>query len=339
MALPPVRLLARFAADRLRQAAFSVRHPQRARPGGPLFPDQANIEQALAAGVHFLQRQQRADGAWVDFLLPVGLSDGWVTAHVAWVTEQLPHLAAQRERARSYLLKVGRRRGGWGFNNAVGHDCDSTAQALMVLHASGSINPAWVQRLVATQHDCGGFPTFPGQGGASDGWRAPHPDVTAVVVTALARLGVAVAARRRALRWLNTLAMSNRLISYWWPGEAYMHWVCANLRAAAPGEAPAVRAAQFRSISVPDTPMLIASSLKMRMPPTAIGAAIAGLLALQLRDGSWPCEPCLRLTDPHVMAPSADAPGKRYAGQRRVFSTAHSVAALWLALQEFVEAG
>jgi hypothetical protein len=329
----PTRLLARLVADSLRQAAFAVRYPQRTRVHLHGSADRAHVERAFEAGVHFLQRHQRADGAWVDFLLPVGLSDIWMAAHVAWVTEAVPHLAAARARAADYLFEVGQRRGAWGFNGAVGHDCDSTAQALLVLHAAGRSVAGWVETLVAAQHESGGFPTFPSQHGVTDGWRAPHPDVTAVVVTALARLATAESARRRALQWLNSLAQSKELIAYWWPGEAYMRWACANLHAAAPGEAPPAPPAHSHRITVPDTPMLITADSKLGLTNPALNETVAGLIALQRRDGSWPCTPCLRLTDPRMLACTPHASGKCYAGRRRMFATAHAVAALWSVLQ------
>jgi hypothetical protein len=47
-----------------------------------------------------------------------------------------------------------------------------------------------------------------------------------------------------------------------------------------------------------------------------------------LGDGSWPCAPCLRVTDPHEHVTHPHLRGTCYADGRRIFSTAHAVAAL-----------
>ena len=60
----------------------------------------------------------------------------------------------------------------------------------------------------------------------------------------------------------------------------------------------------------------------------AVQTAVTRLLRAQHPDGSWSCEPCLRVTDPTHYRAGPEAPGLVFGDRRRVFSTAHAVAAL-----------
>lgn len=335
-------LLARHTGmDIASEALFRLTH----RPGGLLHSRLEVTRHTLAwatdRAVRFLERAQRWDGSYRDFLLDPGASSAWITAHVALVVESMPELQEPCAAAARHLHELGCRDGGWGYNRRVGFDCDSTAQALLVLHRHGyRIRDSWIAEIAGAQSPCGGFPTYrpTGPDGAPEsGWQAPHPDVTLVVVRMMNRLGILPAERARAEQWLTTQAKGGVVPTYWWTTPAYGLWA----QAQAGFEAAAARDAAVQLLpssgAVPDLPMLLfaasggaaaGDSSAEATVDNACKQAMVALLSQQRADGSWDCAPRLRVTDPDVFRSSVDARGRVYSGQRRVFSTAHAIAAL-----------
>lgn len=318
------------ASDVMSELIFHVRH----RPGGLAHADltvESNvIDRAIALGVGFLKRAQRRDGAWVDFRLPPGMSDEWMTAHTAFVLEGVPAAQGLTANAAQYLAQIGRGRRGWGYNHRVATDCDSSAQALMVLHRHG-IKPATdiVNWLISAQNRSGGFPTYPPEPGTPvNGWNVDHPDVTLLVIHSLRRLRTGTSALQAAVAWLESTG-EHVLTSYWWPSPSYAMWAQVRTSFSGPDAAARAAASLDPSCTAPESAMLIeAAAYGRRLTTKQAVEATARLLGEQFRDGSWPCSPCLRVTDPMVMSSSTTAPGKVYAGTRRIFSTAHAVSAL-----------
>jgi hypothetical protein len=324
---------AAVVGDAVRELAFRTQHPCRgvAHTKPVATPDA--IDRTIALGVEFLARAQRSDGSWTDFLLLPGASVEWITAHVAFVLEAVPKARELTARAAQYLASVGPHNGGWGYNRRVANDCDSTAQALLVLQAQGMVPPSFiVDWLISTQDIGGGFPTYASPGAsAKNGWQVAHPEVTAIVVEALRRLGVADDRRHRALDWLDRATTGRLIQSYWWPSPAYAAW--AQVRTGFRAEAAAQHATQLLdgSRSSPQLPMLLAAaSGATQFAPARCRSGLAALLAQQLSDGSWPCDPCLQVPSParFQIGESVLLEGRTYPGTRRVLSTAHAVAAL-----------
>ncbi|HUB74873.1 MAG TPA: hypothetical protein VL979_12670 [Solirubrobacteraceae bacterium] len=294
------------------------------------------MREAIAAGLGFLARTQRRDGLWHGFMLLPGASTDWITAHVAYLLEELPQAQALRERAADALLAHVRTRPGWGYNLRVGIDSDSSAQALIVLHRAGQeIAPAWVERLLAAREEDGGFATFlpsaPG-GRAYGWWEMPHADVTLIALDALARLGGHEQACAAARAWLAGQAVDGVLPAYWWTSPAYSLWAQARAGFDPAGGARIARGLLAQERRPVYLAMLLAAALAGEGASQQSDAAAAALLRVRLADGSWPCHPCLRTTDPGH-AGGFDAPGRVYADRFRAFSTAHAVAALARALE------
>jgi hypothetical protein len=116
--------------------------------------------------------------------------------------------------------------------------------------------------------------------------------------------------------------------SYWWEGPAYGLWALTRA-----GLAPATLSAEAAealrgSHEPPELAMALAAAFRLGVDRSLIARKTKELLRSQLHDGSWPCAPCLRVTAPTWTGPGEDAPGRRYADRRRIFSTAHAVAAL-----------
>lgn len=284
------------------------------------------VDAAVARGLRFLEHAQRADGSFRDFNLLPGASKDWITAHVAFVLENVPAADRIRSHAASFLASRGRVDGGWSYNDRVGVDCDSTAQAILVLRRANLDVPAFVvDWLVGCQLDDGSFPTYRADAASCRGWSAGHGDVTLIVWEALRRMAVGGDAIRRANAWLDRISVDGVVPAYWWSHDAYSLW--AQERAGFATDASR-RIAKVRLRDAPLTfsSMLLAAAAKT-LDRDEVAAPVCRLLATQLEDGSWPCDPCLRVTNPAVTH-VRDAAGPVYAGRRRVFSTAHATAAL-----------
>ena len=310
------------ALDRAGSLAQRAVHPVRglAHPGPKL--DAPSLVRAVRLGVSFLQRRQRPDGVWKGFLLPPGAATSWLSAHVAWVVEDVPALEDACRRAAGYLVAIGPDDGGWGYNRRVGVDSDSTAQALLVLDRFGREVPGFlVHGLLRARQADGGFATYAPRGGTPSGWQTSHPDVTAVAVEALRRHGHPMQAPRR----LDAAGFA----SYWWAGPEYGLWVRARTGIRTPALEAAVRKALRERQPTPQAAQVLAAALAFGVEREHLRPTALHLLATQLADGSWPCSPCLRVTDPGELETRADLRGKIYADERRIFSTAHAVAALF----------
>jgi hypothetical protein len=322
------------AADRLEEGLFRLRH----RSGGQSEPSSAgthaSIAESVSEGLGFLERTQRSPGLWRGFMLMPGASTDWISAHVALLLEDVPETHALRERVAHGLLAHTAGRPGWGYNRRVGIDSDSSAQAIMVLQRfDHEIAPAWIERLLSTRCEDGGFSTFAStrpDGLPRTWWEMSHPDVTLIVIEALRRLDGYAEERDAALTWLSGQLLDGVLPAYWWTSPAYSLW--AQGRAGFELEttarhATALLAGEQRPVYLA---MLISAALAQGSWSAPLEAAVARLIQERQRDGSWRCARCLRTTRANHPG-GFDAPGPTYADRYRVFSTAHAVAALSLA--------
>jgi len=340
----------RLGRDAAADLAFRLLHrpvPLCAPPPGSTTALLDAIRRAIARGCDFLRRSQRTDGSLRGFLLLPGASDAWLTAHAAFVLEDVAELAPLCERAARFLEDATRWRDGWGYNHLTRSDLDTTCQALMVLVRRGLPPPlftTWL--LVRAQSASGGFPTYPpsGRGGRpANEWEEPHPDVTLLVTEMLRRLRIDGDARPRALDWLDTQRLAQGTYRpRWWTSPAYSLWAQAKAGLATCDSAALTSALLPLQRTVPFLPMLLSAAASMGCDGEVCQDAARRLLARQLRDGSWSCVPCLRsgvlgtgiaesLIDrwrDRVAWLNSGALGAVHADWRRIFSTAHAVAAL-----------
>jgi hypothetical protein len=287
------------------------------------------LHEALRLGVGFLERRQGRNGVWKGFRLPPGAATSWLTAHVAYVVEDVGALSDACRRASDYLEAVGPAAGGWAYNGNVDVDVDSTAQALLVLQRFARPLPEFlVDALLRAQLPDGGFPTYVVRGRAPTGWNVAHEDVTALAAESLRRRGFHSQAAR-ATAWLRTRDATQTFASYWWVGAAYGVWVRARTGLRSIGLSRAAAELVSTSMTTPELAQAVAAA---SMLPGTDRAALVGaarrLLSTQLADGSWTCSASLRLTDPTELDVGPDLRGRRYADGTRTFSTAHALAAL-----------
>jgi len=324
------------ASDRLEEGWFRARNRTGERASQSGVDMRAQAQESVRAGLGFLARAQRDDGLWRGFMLAPGASTEWITAHVALLLEEIPEARAMRERAARGLLTSTRGRPGWGYNHRVGIDSDSTAQAIMVLHGLGhEIAPAWIEQLLATHREEGGFATYAStrpDNQARTWWEMPHADVTLIVIEALERLDRLPEQRRVASAWLEQQAREGVLPAYWWTDPAYSLWAQARAgfhTAASSSAARRLLVGEQRSVYLA---MLTAAALAGDGSSQLVANAASRLMRARREDGSWPCAPCLRNT--HADSSGGfQAPGPIYADRYRTISTAHAVAALSRALQ------
>lgn len=331
-------------------------------------PREARLRQAIGAAVSFLLDSRSEDGLWRDFRTLAGASSEWVSGFVA---SSLGAARAAPETLRAALLALLQRQrpsGGWGYNERVPPDCDSTAWVLVAMSGRPVWKPSMILRGLAYLRRHGGesgFATYLPEDGIegfigaeaadTEGWRQPHLCVTAVAVRALLLhgLGGDGAARAGLAALSQDQARDGLWYSYWWPGAAYATaqslrtLACAGAlpmerwRAAADA---VIRLQQddggFGDEGGPAHSFATAmglSALLTRPDPAcdeAVDAAAAWLLREQ-RAGSWPSHPILRIPRPMERAPDAgryveDALGTAVIlrDERRLFTTAAAMGAL-----------
>lgn len=328
-----LRLSLGAAADKMDETAFRIRRRPRGFAHKKAEYTASQIEQAIVLGVRFLYEQQRSDGSLRGFLLYPGASTTWLTAHVAFIVEEVTPLKDLCRKAADFLHAVGAEDGGWGFNRRVAVDCDSSAQALLVLQRfEKRIENFLLQNLIAAQHPCGGFPTYRPTGPDGmpvNGWQVPHPEVSAVVAELLRRLGSLEHILSRCSEWLKSCLVSGILPSYWWCSEHYGLWIQARTGLLTANALPIIEAALQQPLGSPQIPMAITAAVYLAVPEEVLRQGVQRLLAEQYVDGSWPCLRCLRVTSQKCFDSRPVAPGPILGDRRRVLSTAHSVAALF----------
>src|SRR5438067_1225060 len=110
------------------------------------------LESAITSAIDYLLTAQGHDGSWVDWMLPPGPSYVWTTAFVGYKLSFLPaHLKERAQRSTrkgsKWILKRMRGDNGWGYNDAVGSDADTTALAILFLSSTGNPVPDGCSRL------------------------------------------------------------------------------------------------------------------------------------------------------------------------------------------------
>lgn len=289
------------------------------------------VRTAIAAVV----AAQGDDGAWTDFeIAGMGASGPWVTAAVGLRLAELPPAfrddAVRRavDRAVGYLDAEPT----WSYNHKAPADADTIAHALLLLGAHGRTRDGAVDQLLAFQTLDGGFSTFaPGaRGAAYASWSMSHPDVTPVVVRALAphraRPDVA-AALARALERRAADRAGGRWPAFWWG----LDWYTAAMWARAAGELGLPWEPPSPPDAPPRTPLDAAYLLEIALASDRDGGAVADHLLAAAGGPLWSPAPVLRVTAPDVVRPwelPGDQGGRLYADVHGIYSTAVIAAAL-----------
>lgn len=299
----------------------------------------SKVVQAVDGGLGFILAQQSLEGYWTDWDLPPGSSSIWTTAYIGYklkyLPEQLREKAADRLASAAYWLLCGQfAGGGWGYNESVGVDADSTAFSILFLASTGLRVPQSAYSLLARhQNPDGGFCTYLPEGNMGT-WCMSHPDVTPV---ALSAFQTQAGTDRRILERGLGYALSHRNSdgswnSFWW--NSWLYGTEANLGYLREIDFkinnPA-RLSTAQPANAFETALLL--SCLLYAAPYEHNQTICDLtdwlIAKQQTDGGWETAPFLRITDRNCIEPwlSSD-PGPLFADPSRLFTTATVIHAL-----------
>ncbi len=322
--------------------------------------DRGHEPAARERGAQFLLANQGRDGLWRDFETPAGEASLWPTAFIANALRSAAIGRDAIERAAKALATNQNDDGGWGYNEEVPSDADSTAWTLLLLAQMGGRERTChraVSRLVRHQAGSGGFATYASPGPIRrfmdvgrwmpfGGWCQAHTEVTAVAGRALAACppGGRAAADDSAWHFVRSRQKATGYwSSYWWTSPHYTTAQAVEL-AADRGERDTVnRAAGWalrKQADVAGCAFATAMSLSILRRAgagiEAIDRSIQHLVALQQADGSWPSQPIMRIPVPADKDPNREDRWRlvRFGGgidvtdQHRLFTSAACVAAL-----------
>ena len=276
----------------------SGRHEQSNHDISSLWSD-CSISATLAT--RFLVRAQHFDGSWRDYSLDVGESTSWSTAFVLLriagaSSVSFTGLRLARPRAATFLSEHVGENGGWGYNEDVRSDCDTTSQAILALQSIGVPPPRssydFVRRHRLHRAE---FRTFE-ERFPTDSWAAAHPEVSAVALLALREFRHAPALIK-ALK--KDIMRTSRMPCFWWGDACYTTYVASWLEVVALGRPSTLWEYYLRtpgSLSL-DTPFRCSvSGLSALYADDLVYAqrAMRRLLALQYSDGSWRASAALR---------------------------------------------
>jgi squalene-hopene/tetraprenyl-beta-curcumene cyclase len=322
----------------------------------------------LQRGIRFLLAGQGGDGLWRDFLTPAGEASQWPTGFIASALHLADAPATPLLRAADALVTQQNEDGGWGYNETVPTDADSTACALLFLacigdRASACRRAASCLARHQRSGDAGGVATYRepdairrfmgvGRWMRFRGWCAPHVEVTAVAGRALAMLGPADRGGGAEAAWRYVRSQQRgdgSWGSYWWASPHYATLQAVGLGVLLDDREAVGRAADWAlrtqtgdgGWSAPDaatSAFATALSLSVLLHAGATGRAVerarSRLAALQDDDGGWASHPIMRIPLPGDAQPDRRRLW-RLAGRgfvvrdhRRMFTSAACVAAL-----------
>ena len=289
--------------------------------------------------IGFLLARQRADGAWHDFFLPAGESDGWVTGYVglALATRHGPRGRQAAARGWAYLQEVEKPNGGWGYNALTPADADSSLWALRLADAIGAGDSAAARRgraFLDGHRRNGGIATYADKATPRhyvglppsvdfDAWTLPHVCVTA----AAAGLEGVPNAELRA--WLAaSQEPDGHWPSYWWFDPGY---ATAEAAEALGDDAVVEKARHFARVRLAEllrdpVPSAFALAHVVRiLGRETPDDALEALATHQDPNGSWPASARLRVPTPDCVTPADAAPWKPWRGLAAMPATLQQV--------------
>jgi hypothetical protein len=314
---------------------------------------------ALERGVQFLLANQGRDGLWRDFDTPAGEASLWPTAFIATALDSAASAREALERATQTLAATQNDDGGWGYNEDVPSDADSTAWALLILSRIGCHERACRRAAaclvrhqrdddggVATYSTAGPIRRFMGVGWWMPfwGWCRPHTEVTAVAGRAFTSLPGGAARADAAWRFVRSQQnVTGEWSSYWWTSPHYTTAQAVAFAASRREREVVDRAAAWalrNRAAFASSAFATAMSLSILLSASAdagvIESAVDDLVALQESDGSWPSQPIMRIPVPPDRDPNGEDRwrivrfdgGIEVSDQHRFFTAAACVAAL-----------
>jgi hypothetical protein len=297
--------------------------PPAVKPSSPA-PD---LSTGIEKGLDFLLRSQKPSGAWIDFKLPAGKSDEWVTAYVAYFLSNFPGTEVGLENAAEFLKKRFISGKGWGNNLHNVRDADSSIWAHMFLsRMKKSLDSSFLTRYKSLD---GGVHTYVDLDKEMQvmtglpphalftGWKSVHPCVTAAY---------ALSGDSNAKHFLIKNQHPDGYVpAYWWSTPAYA--TALAVEAMEPTEMefllPAAAWAERQYYTTEKTPFGLAQLLRIlhfdTQKSTLKKQIIAEILSVQREDGSFEGSAGLRIPKPNQVQPSENDPV--YQDQNGLFTT------------------
>lgn len=307
---------------------------------------------SILSAMEFIVRKQSPDGFWSDFnTSSSGESTEWVTGYVGFnIIESIQHLhqagfdylniLTLLEKSKKALSNSQRLNGGWGYNQNVPEDADSTSHCLLfLLMLDGNLNDYEKSVKVLLKHqeyNSGGFLTYnslkiktylenkrPNIKNVSfKEWQSPHCCVTPIAARLLFHLNNPNTTDNFEKAYNFIKNMQNKegyWPSYWW-NNIYATYHCLYLMqifnknednnhviaALAWLVNSLIENNDINGINYKKTPFYTALALKSLLisPSKVTDEMIVGisnwLLREQLEDGSWPSYPILKIPKPYV---------------------------------------
>jgi hypothetical protein len=272
---------------------------------------QRSLTTALEDGLFYLL-SSRLDGHWVDYCLPVGEADTWITAYVLFRLSGIaPSLLTvdsklQTDESLDWLLDVRTPSGGWGYNQTTPDDADSTALAILALRRHNrQVPPEALKVLQCCLTKDGSVATYP-ISAARGTWTIGATEVTAATYLAVEpeyRLGEPSIMRQ----YIENCRLPNKLWpSFWWLTPLYatsfMLELMADLSSAQQDLALTRTISTYNPTGAFETALLLLCWNRLTIKAGSSGI-VAGLLSNQRHDGSWPASAYLRLTNTESIEP------------------------------------
>ena len=286
---------------------------------------------ALDRGTRFVLANQGRDGLWRDFLTPAGEASEWPTGFIATALHLAGAEASALQRAADTLVANQNVDGGWGYNENVPSDADSTACVLLFLALMGHRESACRRAAsclvthqrrenggIATYREPGPIRRFMGVGRwmRFDGWCSPHTEVTAMAGRALAAVAPDNRSARANAAWRyarSRQCADGSWSSYWWTSPHYTTLQAVELALSLGDHDPVGRAAEWAirsqagdgGWSAPGAPtsafataLALSVLLHVGASRQPVERAISRLAAIQEEDGGWPSHPIMRIPLP-----------------------------------------
>jgi squalene-hopene/tetraprenyl-beta-curcumene cyclase len=326
---------------------------------------------ALERATRFLLARQGHDGLWRDFHTPAGEASQWPSGFIGTALPLGADTTEALDRAADTLVDTQNPDGGWGYNEDVPTDADSTAWVMRFLTRLGR-NGACRRAArclighqrsrnggVATYSDAAPIRRFMGltRWVPFWGWCAPQTEVTAVAALALASAehGGSPAQVQDAWRFVKSRQRRDgSWSSYWWTSPHYTTLQAVEFAVAAGDESTARRAVLWTIVHQRDSggwnvtgdvdsafasALAVSILLRANAGTEHVERGLLRLLELQQADGGWVSHPTLRIPLPPDRDPNGEGlwrplrfgPGIDVPDQHRTFTTAACVAALALA--------